>query len=250
MYLVCIIMSRKLEIILVVTILLFVGFCGCNENREFSSDDVFDEVIPLSINSFKFIPNEIKIGETASLSWNVTGAFSLFIDNGIGIVNFIGERIITPVQTSNYTIVAWNSTMTLTTTAQIVVIDYYESDEDNETGEYGWRFVRRFSGTGRTTTDVFHIDSDIKWKVEWKIFSEIPDYIVFYNESTSPPPSPYFELRVMMANTLHSVAFVRSEEWSDLGIVDIDKVYSHSYYLDIDARNIGSWMIDVYDWVN
>ena len=243
-------MRKKHVTIVVVLILFIVGFCGCNENKEISPDDIIENVIPLSINSFKIFPDEITFGETASLSWNVTGAFSVFIDNGIGIVNLTGERSIIPFHTTNYTIVAWNSTKTLTSTAQIVVMEYNELVEDNETGEYGWRFVRRFSGTGRTTTDVFRINSDIKWKVEWKIFSEIPDYIVFYNESTSPPPSPYFELRVMMANTTHSVAFVRSEEWSGSGIVGIDKIYSQSYYLDITTRYVDSWTIDVYDWVN
>ena len=243
-------MDKKQVTIVAMLILLIVGFCGCNENREISSDDIIDEVVPLSISSFKFIPSEIEIGETASLSWNVTGAISLFIDNGVGIVNLTGKRIIMPSHTTNYTLVAWNSTTTLTVTTQIIVMEYNELDEDNETGEYAWHFVRRFSGAGRTTTDVFHIGSDIKWKVEWKFWSEIPDYIVIWNESTSPPSPPYFDFRVMRANTTYSVAFVRSEEWSDSGIVDINITYSQSYYLDIDARRIDSWTIDVYDWVN
>jgi len=70
------------------------GFNGCIENPEFS------------IEYFLIEPINIKKGETTNLSWKVTGATSVMIDNNIGNVNFYDLLIISPEENTTYTLTA------------------------------------------------------------------------------------------------------------------------------------------------
>jgi hypothetical protein len=73
-----------------------------------------------SINSFSAIPTAILAGETSALSWDVTGATSLSIDQGVGTVT--GTAVpVTPGATKTYTLTATNSAGTATATATVTV---------------------------------------------------------------------------------------------------------------------------------
>ncbi len=115
---------KKIKITLIALMVVSVGFLsGCNE-LENSTDS-----IQLSIINFDVYPSIINMGETTNLSWNVTGAITVRIDNGIGNVSVTGTRIIMPSETTTYTLTAVNATTTLTATTAIIVTEPTEPPE-------------------------------------------------------------------------------------------------------------------------
>jgi hypothetical protein len=73
------------------------------------------------IGTFSSSPSTINPGDTSNLSWNVTGANSVSIDQGIGLVSAMGSRAIAPGSTTVYTISATNATGTVTGSAVAMV---------------------------------------------------------------------------------------------------------------------------------
>jgi hypothetical protein len=73
------------------------------------------------IGTFSSSPSTVNPGGTSTLSWNVTGANSVSIDNGIGQVNAAGTMAVSPATSIVYTISATNSAGTLTSSAAITV---------------------------------------------------------------------------------------------------------------------------------
>jgi len=74
-----------------------------------------------TINSFKATPPTIASGGSSTLSWNVTGATSVTIDQGIGSVSSIDARSVRPTRTTTYTLTATNSVGSVTATAIITI---------------------------------------------------------------------------------------------------------------------------------
>ena len=74
-----------------------------------------------SIVSFNADPASIAPGQTANLSWSVSGATAIAIDQGIGNVALTGTRAVTPAATTIYTLTASSSSGTATATTQVVV---------------------------------------------------------------------------------------------------------------------------------
>ncbi|MCX6661619.1 MAG: hypothetical protein NTY91_03615 [Euryarchaeota archaeon] len=101
----------KKQIVIIGAILVFCAIIisGCNEQKK-----------PV-ISSFEVIPNQIEFGDAAALHWNVSEATSVTIDNGIGAVMLSGNRTITPLQTTTYTLTAKSATTTVTATTSIIV---------------------------------------------------------------------------------------------------------------------------------
>jgi hypothetical protein len=66
-------------------------------------------------------PSTINAGGTSTLLWNVTGATSVSIDQGIGQVAVAGTRVVSPTTSTIYTISATNSTGTVTRSAVTTV---------------------------------------------------------------------------------------------------------------------------------
>ncbi|MBU4257544.1 DUF1566 domain-containing protein [Patescibacteria group bacterium] len=73
------------------------------------------------INSFSASPSTITIGESSTLSWSVTDATSVTIDNGIGSVALTGTTGVNPTTTTTYTLTATNSTGSVTATTTVTV---------------------------------------------------------------------------------------------------------------------------------
>jgi hypothetical protein len=69
---------------------------------------------PPAIMEFSSNPSTIDAGGTSILLWNVTGATSVSIDQGIGQVNVAGTRVVSPTTSTGYTISATNSAGTIT----------------------------------------------------------------------------------------------------------------------------------------
>lgn len=75
-----------------------------------------------AINLFDAAPQEIILGSSANLNWSVSGAESVYIDQGIGVVPPEGLRTVKPSEPIEYTIVAINGTNSTTGSIKIDVV--------------------------------------------------------------------------------------------------------------------------------
>ncbi len=76
---------------------------------------------PPVINTFTASPATITAGQSSTLSWNVSNATSVSIDQGIGAVGLTGSRSVSPTTTTTYTLTATNAGGTVTATAKVTV---------------------------------------------------------------------------------------------------------------------------------
>jgi len=70
---------------------------------------------------FAASPAVIKLGDTATLQWEVTGATSISITSDLGTVSASGTRVVTPGETTVYVLEARNNVGFTTHTAQVTV---------------------------------------------------------------------------------------------------------------------------------
>jgi hypothetical protein len=68
------------------------------------------------------------VGQSATLQWNVTGATSVTIDQGIGQVPAVGSRIVSPYMTTTYNLAASSSCCTVNKSTVLTVGRYYPYD--------------------------------------------------------------------------------------------------------------------------
>jgi hypothetical protein len=85
-------------------------------------------VVPIEVgqpvvNSFDANPGKIGPGGSSMLSWNVSGAATVSIDQQIGNVALSGTRVVLPAKTTTYTLTATNVVGTVTATAQVVIAE-------------------------------------------------------------------------------------------------------------------------------
>jgi hypothetical protein len=73
------------------------------------------------INSFTASPANVLFGGSTTLSWNVSGATSIAIDHGIGVVNPSGSKSISPVISTTYLMTASNAAGWVTQTVAVHV---------------------------------------------------------------------------------------------------------------------------------
>ncbi len=82
---------------------------------------------PPSILFFAATPAGINSGQSATLSWSVSGATTLLMDNGIGNVTNSSSIVVTPSQTTSYLLTATNDGGTVTArtavTVNVVTVD-------------------------------------------------------------------------------------------------------------------------------
>ena len=67
-------------------------------------------------------PSTIDAGGTSTLLWNVTGATSVSIDQGIGQVDVAGTRVVSPARSTVYTISATNLAGTAIRSSAIIIV--------------------------------------------------------------------------------------------------------------------------------
>ncbi|MBN1376024.1 MAG: hypothetical protein JXA01_07710 [Dehalococcoidia bacterium] len=79
-----------------------------------------DETPPV-IQSFTASPTTISAGDTANLTWNITGATTITIDQGIGIPSSYYAQPVYPTETTTYTLTAFNGAGTDTATVTVTV---------------------------------------------------------------------------------------------------------------------------------
>jgi hypothetical protein len=73
------------------------------------------------INSFNASPGIISPSGSSTISWDVSGAATVSIDQQIGNVGLSGTRGVFPTATTTYTLTATNTVGTVTATAQVTV---------------------------------------------------------------------------------------------------------------------------------
>jgi len=78
---------------------------------------------PPVINNFSAVPNFIILESSSTLSWNVSNAQEVTIDQGIGQVSASGSISITPNNTITYTLTAKNGSLTATESC-VVTVDW------------------------------------------------------------------------------------------------------------------------------
>ena len=77
---------------------------------------------PPAIIVFSNNPTTISAGGASTLLWNVTGATSVSIDQGIGQVDVAGSRAVSPAKSTVYTISATNATGTVIRTSATIIV--------------------------------------------------------------------------------------------------------------------------------
>lgn len=90
---------KKLLSISILGILILIPSCK-------SSSTTPTPVKPPTINSFNVSPSSIWQGDMATLSWSVSNADSVSIDQGIGSVALSGNKSISPDRDTTYTLTA------------------------------------------------------------------------------------------------------------------------------------------------
>ena len=76
---------------------------------------------PLAIQRFIAVPATVSAGAATLLSWDVEGADSIEVDNGIGLVQPTGSRSVRPATTTTYRLLAVAGTSLATASIQVVV---------------------------------------------------------------------------------------------------------------------------------
>ena len=100
-----------LKFLLIILLFVFLSACG----------GVTPGTDPPTINSFTADSYHITSGESVTLSWNVAGADSVTINQGIGTVASTGTKVVNPTATITYTLTATNTTDNVTSTVTINV---------------------------------------------------------------------------------------------------------------------------------
>ena len=91
-----------------IAVLLFIAGCGVSPTT------------PI-INSFSADSPSITVGESSTLSWSVTDATSVTIDNGVGTIALSGTTAVNPTTTTTYTLTATNTAGSVTATTTVTV---------------------------------------------------------------------------------------------------------------------------------
>jgi predicted esterase len=98
------------------------GACGGGGGGASGGGSGGGAALPLpQIASFSVQPATIAQGQSATLSWSVSGASSLSIDNGVGDVTGATSRAVSPAATTTYVLTARNATGSVTASAAVTV---------------------------------------------------------------------------------------------------------------------------------
>jgi len=92
------------------------------ESAVVNVEEVVEPVVgPPVIVAFEANPKNVDAGDSATLLWNVTGADSVTIDQGIGNVAVAGTEVVSVDETTTYTLTATNSADSVTQSVTVSV---------------------------------------------------------------------------------------------------------------------------------
>ena len=122
------------------------------------------------INSFSAVPPIIDAGDSTSLSWNVSNATSVTIDQGVGPVASAGSTPVSPAATTSYTLTATNASGWSSVTIPVVVgaalaageadLVILDISRDGDTIHY--TIKNQGLGAAGATTSALLVDGDVK----------------------------------------------------------------------------------------
>jgi polyhydroxybutyrate depolymerase len=98
---------------------LLLVLCGCGGGGESAAPP---PSAPAVITAFGASPASVTAGQSATLSWSVTGASSLSISGGVGSVTGLSSRSVTPTATTTYVLTATNSAGSSVTASATVTV--------------------------------------------------------------------------------------------------------------------------------
>jgi hypothetical protein len=109
--------------------------------------------------TFSIYPNVISVSQFATLQWNVTGADSVTIDQGVGSVPPVGQKVVYPYYTTVYTLTATSSCCAVTKSAVLTVGSYYPYGMPMYPGfPYGYPYMYPFRNLNRfPTVDIINV---------------------------------------------------------------------------------------------
>jgi hypothetical protein len=139
------------------------------------------EPAEISIVLFEVTPSIINLGGVANLSWAVTGATLVSIDQGIGSVALTGQRVIIPMVTTTYTLTASNAF----TSKQASVVIYVRSEPTPPP------VTPNIACTTDSTTNRITIataDVNIKWDDITITTDPVNTWRLYYNGGTTALP--------------------------------------------------------------
>jgi hypothetical protein len=79
---------------------------------------------PINV-EFNVEPDIVAVGQAATLHWDVTGATSVSIDQSLGQVQLIGDKVVYPYYTTIYTLTASSSCCSVSKAIALTVGNYY-----------------------------------------------------------------------------------------------------------------------------
>jgi len=86
-------------------------------------EDSGQPAVQMSIDSFQATPEAIADGDTAKLTWKVTGASRVVIEPGIGNVPLAGSRTVSPTTNTTYMLTAYSNGQSVWASTQVHVSD-------------------------------------------------------------------------------------------------------------------------------
>jgi hypothetical protein len=113
---------KRLVFLSLSLLLLLILIPGCITVPAPSPNPIPPVGTPPVIMEFSSNPSTINAGGTSTLLWNVTGATSVSIDQGIGQVNVAGTRVLSPTKSTAYTISATNSAGAVIRSSAIIIV--------------------------------------------------------------------------------------------------------------------------------
>jgi hypothetical protein len=131
------------------------------------------EETPPIINSFTTTPADISTGERTTLSWDVSGATGITIEPDIGNVGSSGTLMLTPPDTTTYTLTATNQAGSVACSATVTVTPVYVGKADLVitdlwlTGSaVNYKIANRGDADAKASQSYFYID-DLKQSSDW-----------------------------------------------------------------------------------
>jgi len=149
-------MKKKIIVIWIIFLVTLLGLSGCTDNETTDNEQ-------FKINRFDISPTSKDWGENAVLTWDVSGADMVAIDNGIGVVEYKSSMIVSPKVNTTYTLTAVKDDITLDATSFIEVIPLDVETEDASVavgGTYDQIKVVLSSG-GANYGDGYNITDDV-----------------------------------------------------------------------------------------
>jgi photosystem II stability/assembly factor-like uncharacterized protein len=139
-------MNKILVLIIVLSVLL--SSCGKDQNTQ-STKPV--------IGGFSAGPATVDSGFTSTLSWNITGATSVSIDNGVGDVSGVTSKVVSPTQSTTYTITATNAQASVTASTSVTVNKPQPPPQPKDSLGTGWKRIN--AGDSSFFNDIFFINN-------------------------------------------------------------------------------------------